>query len=149
MMNSLITRRVAAIALKSMPSASIHGSNTQFNTALKHVQHKAAFTTVPRIANPNIKITSFEDGKRVDEVVQTDGTTAPAIPADVPYVATGLHPSTRDNMPNTLKNFTLTGKTAVVSGYAFRHVTRNSSPLTDIFSQWRTWARSQHGPSHR
>ncbi|SMR44527.1 unnamed protein product [Zymoseptoria tritici ST99CH_3D1] len=118
MMNSLITRRVAAIALKSMPSASIHGSNTQFNTALKHVQHKAAFTTVPRIANPNIKITSFEDGKRVDEVVQTDATTAPAIPADVPYVATGLHPSTRDNMPNTLKNFTLTGKTAVVSGGA-------------------------------
>jgi hypothetical protein len=84
-----------------------------FNT-----MQKAYISKTASITNPNIKVTHFEDGKRVHENVHIEATSAQqTIVGDVPYVATGLKAATRDTLPTTLKNFTLTGKTAIVSGY--------------------------------
>jgi hypothetical protein len=79
---------------------------------------KLAFANDKAVANPNIKVTHFEDGKRVAETVKVEAAAAaPAMQADIPYVATRLKTSTRSTLPNTMKQFTLTGKTAIVSGY--------------------------------
>ncbi|KJY00758.1 hypothetical protein TI39_contig313g00021 [Zymoseptoria brevis] len=69
-------------------------------------------------AQPDIKVTHFEDGKRVQENVEVDvGAAAPTVAADVPYIASGLQAKVREALPTTIKNFTLTGKPAIVSAY--------------------------------
>ncbi|SMY19682.1 unnamed protein product [Zymoseptoria tritici ST99CH_1A5] len=114
----MIPRRVAVTALRSFPTHIVRGSAPQMmraisTTASSKLQHSQSIT------NPNIKVTHFEDGKRVQENVEVDvGAAAPIVAADVPYIASGLQAKVREALPTTIKNFTLAGKTAIVSGGA-------------------------------
>jgi hypothetical protein len=74
-----ITRR-AVTATFTFPRAVRSFTTTQ----------KLAFANDKAVANPNIKVTHFEDGKPVDGNVKVKVTAAPAMQAGIPYFATRL-----------------------------------------------------------
>ncbi|SMR43591.1 unnamed protein product [Zymoseptoria tritici ST99CH_3D1] len=95
-------KELAKLAQKlGLPSASIHGSSTQFTTALKHtVRPEEGLTATPlRRKLPEGWAEAYKEPAKLAQKL-------------------GQHvkAKVREALPTTIKNFTLTSKTAIVSG---------------------------------
>jgi uncharacterized protein (DUF1330 family) len=86
-----------------------------------HVQ-RAAFNTFTKLNEKAVNVTDFKDGAASKDTFDTAkyAAAAAATGAKAPdevHVAQGLPHSVREQLNRTMKSFTLTGKTAIVTGY--------------------------------
>lgn len=83
-----------------------------------HVQ-RAAFNTFTKLNEREVHVMDFKDGAASKDSFDTSKyATKPAVgeKTDEAHVAQGLPHAVRDQLNRTMKSFTLTGKTAIVTG---------------------------------
>lgn len=81
-----------------------------------HVQ-RAAFNTFTKLNEREVHITDFENGAAKKDTFDTEKYAATKPATDETHVAQGLPDSVRAQLNRTMASFTLTGKTAIVTGY--------------------------------
>lgn len=80
---------------------------------------RAAFNTFTKLNEREVQVTDFKNGEVSKEAFDDTkyAATKPAAPAqDEAHVAQGLPHSVREQLNRTMASFTLTGKTAIVTG---------------------------------
>lgn len=85
-----------------------------------HVQ-RAAFNTFAKLNEREVHVTDFKDGEASSNTFDTSKypTSKPVSAEKAPdekHVAQGLPHSVREQLNRTMASFTLTGKTAIVTG---------------------------------
>lgn len=84
-----------------------------------HVQ-RAAFNTAAKLNEREVHVTDFKDGAAKNDTFDSNKYPAAkpvAAAQDEAHVAQGLPHSVREKLNRTMASFTLTGKTAIVTGY--------------------------------